>query len=233
MIVRNFLALCLALPAMALALGPAEIRQAMDAFMADYRASFLSQQGDGVELDYRIGGLDNRLQLADCSQPLDVSPRDQGLGGRGQLMTKVSCADPAWSIYVPVDLQLRRPVVVTTQPIGRHSVITASQVTLRAADVSAINGQYFTDPQAVVGHEATRLIHQDAVVLANQLELPPLVRKGEAVLILAREGGLEVKTAGTALSDGRLGEQIRVENKTSGRVVEAVVTGAGETEVRL
>ncbi len=59
-----------------------------------------------------------------------------------------------------------------------------------------------------------------------------LVCRNDSVLIKAGRSGLNIVTKGTALSDGSLGgEQIRVQNTKSKRIVDGTITGVGEVTV--
>jgi flagella basal body P-ring formation protein FlgA len=86
---------------------------------------------------------------------------------------------------------------------------------------------FYTDPAVVVGKEARRNLAASAVVVASQLAEPLAVERGNKVQIVARRGGVEITSAGEALSDGRLGAQVRVRNLNSGRIVHAWVESPG------
>jgi flagellar basal body P-ring formation protein FlgA len=63
------------------------------------------------------------------------------------------------------------------------------------------------------------------------LDHPPLIHKGDRVLIEVRNGGLLVQTVGIAKAAGKAGETISVKNQTSGRDVLGTVMAAGIVEV--
>jgi len=53
-----------------------------------------------------------------------------------------------------------------------------------------------------------------------------LVRRGQMVMLsIGLSGDLQVKARLEALQDGRMGEQIRLKNRESGRQISGVVTG--------
>ncbi len=53
----------------------------------------------------------------------------------------------------------------------------------------------------------------------------------DKVRIVARPGAFEVIMMGEAMRDGGLRDRIPVRNLSSGRVVEAIISGAGEVEI--
>ena len=66
------------------------------------------------------------------------------------------------------------------------------------------------------------------MLLAEGLESRPLVKRGEHVVILIRRSGFEIKAAGVAQMDGRLGTVIPVRREGTRRredLIDAVVTG--------
>lgn len=60
-----------------------------------------------------------------------------------------------------------------------------------------------------------------------------VVHKGDQVVISAGSSTIQVKMPGEALSAGAIGDQIRVRNLNSKRVVKARVTGPGQVEVAM
>lgn len=59
---------------------------------------------------------------------------------------------------------------------------------------------------------------------------PIVVKRGDAVVMTAREDGIEVSMAGEALDAGARGAVVRVKNSASGQVVRMRVLGAGAVQ---
>ncbi|KTF29616.1 flagellar basal body P-ring formation chaperone FlgA, partial [Xanthomonas translucens] len=66
---------------------------------------------------------------------------------------------------------------------------------------------------------------------ASDLVAQRLVRRGDNVALVARNGGLEVRMAGRALSDGGENERVTVENLSSRRVLQGTVSQNGDVFV--
>ncbi|CSB03551.1 flagellar basal body P-ring biosynthesis protein FlgA [Vibrio cholerae] len=58
-----------------------------------------------------------------------------------------------------------------------------------------------------------------------------IVCRNESVVIRAGKSGMSITTKGTAMSDGVVGEQIKVKNDKSNRIIDAQVSGVGEVTV--
>lgn len=233
MMVRNFLragslllALLIALPSAA---DSAALRRAADKFMTDYTRKLAERLGAGTRIEYTLPSLDTRIGQADCSAPPSLSTRDQGQTPT-RVNVLVNCVD-GWSLYLPVDLTIFRQVVVATRPLAVGSTIGNDDIQLSEAEVGELLGQYLTESKDAVGMSVKRGIGQGRPIVMQQLEAPLLIRRGDAVIISAEADAMAVKMPGIALTDGRRGEQIRIKNQSSSRVVDARVTAPGQVVV--
>jgi flagella basal body P-ring formation protein FlgA len=57
------------------------------------------------------------------------------------------------------------------------------------------------------------------------------VQRGQTVTLIADVGGLSVRMSGRALSDGLINQRIRVENLSSGKVVEGIARSEQVVEI--
>ncbi len=209
-----------------------EIKAQVSLFMDQHIALLAEDYGDAVRIEYTVNSLDSRLSMKDCPDTLETELKSRSNIGRVNI--RVSCNElNPWSLYVPVDVDLYRPVVTTISPIAKGEMLTRGELEMREMDISQLNGSYFTVMEEVTGMQAKRPIRADKPVIANYLEPPLLIKKGEQVQMTARSGGLIVKIAGIALMDGHKGQQISVRNNQSKRVVEARVSGPGQVSIQL
>ena len=134
---------------------------------------------------------------------------------------------------MPVDVAVYRPVVVAARPLARGEVLTEADLLSSELDVTRLHGAYLTDIASAIGQEVKRPLAAQAVLSQPALQAPLLVRRGEAVSIRAGGAALSVHMNGVAMTDGRLGQPIRVRNSASNRIVDAKVVGPGATEVAM
>ncbi len=177
----------------------------------------------------RIEALDSRLRFPACARDLDIDV--EGLEGAGRAVAKARCREPAWHVYVPIQVEIYRPAVVAATAIARGRILAEEDLSLAETDVLGSGGRHFERLEDAVGQEARRTIAAGSVVSSGMLQAPKLIRRGDTVRVTAHGGGLSVSSSGTALSDGRRGEQIRIRNSSSERVIRARVRGPGEAEV--
>jgi flagella basal body P-ring formation protein FlgA len=214
------------------AVNSQQIRNSIENYMPEYLEFIAQQYGNNARTDYRIASLDARISMADCPAPLIVEKKSNN--NIGHINLKVGCDQKSiWSIYVPVQLNLYRPVVTAASPITRGLTINPSHLQLREMNISKLNGSYFTSIDDVIGLEAKREISPDATIIANQLAPPIMIKRGESVIMTAKSDSLSVRILATALKDGYEGEQISVRNKQSKRIIDARVIGPGRVSVTM
>lgn len=184
-------------------------------------------------IEFTIGHLDARLRLQQCAAPLEIIHPP---GGRrtGHTTLGVRCEGPRpWKLYLPVSIQVYRPVAVARQALIRGSLLSENDIELVEKDVSRLGYGFVMDTATAVGMELRRSITAGTVLTPNHLAAPHIVERGQTVVIVANSGGIEVRMAGEALADGARNDRIRVRNSKTRRIVEGVVSAPGVVEVTL
>ncbi|KAA0876577.1 flagellar basal body P-ring formation protein FlgA [Nitrincola tapanii] len=179
-------------------------------------------------LEIQVSPVNPQLQLAPCQAPLEI----QLPFSTGQRVTaRVNCAQPQWSLFVSAQIRQFLPVVVSTRPLARNSRVQSSDLRLLEQDITRLGNDYYTQLDDLVGMQVRRPIGSDQVISPRQLEAALAVSRGERVALEAQRGGLTIRTLGVALEDGRLGQQIRVRNESSGNEVHAMIIAPGVVRV--
>jgi len=170
-----------------------------------------------------VNPLNKNLKLIKCTQPLEsfVTPGVK-LSGRTTVGVRCNGYKP-WKIYVTADISIFDDVVIADEYILRGSQITATQLRTEKRNVTTLNRGYFTRPDEVAGKIARSQISKEQVITLHSLASPKLVQRGKNVTIIAKSGTVTVKMNGNAMSDGHLGELIKVKNLRSQRIIEAEV----------
>lgn len=167
-------------------------------------------------------------QYAACPAKLAVSLPAGDRLDINRLRFDVRCEGPGgWDIPVTVKPDIYLPVLVANSPLERGQVVNADSITIKKLNVSSLRGEYVTEPNDVIGMTAKRRIRDRQPITLSQLESPLLVERGQRVLMIAAQNGVEARTMGEAMKKGRKGEIIKVKNEASGRVVSAIVSDSG------
>ena len=179
----------------------------------------------------KVGNLDSRLKLSACDQPLQAYDSPNGLnGGRGVVGVRCEGSKP-WKIYVPVQVALMEPVVVSRRPLVRGQTLDAGDLMLSEVDVSRVHKAYFTRIEDVSGLRIKRAVAGGTTLHAGMVEREDLIKRGSQVEIVAIADGLQVRMRGKALANGGKGDRIKVRNLNSGRVVTGTITASGVINV--
>lgn len=202
-----------------------EIREAVETFIE------AGIDGPGRVSAVRIDRLDPRLRLTRCQAPLSVW-QPHGHASAGRLTLGVRCDEPSpWKVYVPVVLERQLAVVAVTRPVAPGHRLERADLVMRDTDVTRLRGDYFNDPDQVIGMEVRQSLNAGAVVGQRSVRAARLVARGQSLVIEASNGSIAVNMTGEALQDGREGQRIRVRNRSSQRVIEARVVAEGRVRV--
>nr|WP_240193519.1 flagellar basal body P-ring formation chaperone FlgA [Desulfobulbus alkaliphilus] len=120
------------------------------------------------------------------------------------------------------------PTAVTT--LHRGDLITKDNITMERQVLSRPD-RPILDKEEIVGMQMTRTVNAGRVIEEVHITVPPVVKEGEMVKIHARKGSLYISTSGIARDDGGLGEQIRVRNIASNKLIHCRVDGPGMVSV--
>lgn len=115
------------------------------------------------------------------------------------------------------------PVVVAKRPLARHTILGAEDITLELRPASRLPKDVLTRKEEALGKRLRMSLRAGQLVRRYALEVPPVIKRGDLVRIVAEGPGFTVTAVGEARQDGRPGEIIRVRNLESKREVFAKV----------
>lgn len=203
-------------------------------FLEQEVESHLQRSTREARYEVKVNRLDNRLRLPLCPEGALNAELESPAEPVGRVTVRLSCDSKVrWRLFVPAQVSLYQPVLVTTRPLSRHSVITAQDISMLERDVGLLNNAYLTDLKQVSGLRLRRQVAADTVLAPNHLEQQEVVERGDKVVISAANTQVSVRMPGEALESGNLGSQVRVRNTRSGRVVKGRITGPGQVEVAM
>ena len=134
--------------------------------------------------------------------------------------------------WVMASTRLVTPVVVARYPIRRGEIITKDKLRIIKKDITGLPGGMFFSKDLLVGKRAKTNIGIGRVIYKSMVEIPPVIKRGQRVLIVAESDTLKVTAPGVAKEDGRIGELIKVQNLLSKKVVIGKVVDAQTVKVR-
>jgi flagellar basal body P-ring formation protein FlgA len=119
-----------------------------------------------------------------------------------------------------------RKVVVASQLLRAGSLVLAEMVQEVEFAGQAVDPQAVSSIKDVENGEMVRDIPAGVPLRSHDVRRAVLVKQGQAVMLTVTQGGgFSITARVEALQDGRIGEQVRLKNPDSGRILSGVVTG--------
>ncbi|HEY4969537.1 MAG TPA: flagellar basal body P-ring formation chaperone FlgA [Steroidobacteraceae bacterium] len=178
-----------------------------------------------------VGPILPNIRLERCDKPVApiVGPAQHM---KDRLLVELRCQGSiAWHLYVPVRIIGTSSVAIAAHAIVAGSVLTAGDLKVEQRDVTALPPGYLDDPAVALGLTVARPISSGAILTNQQLVASKAVQRGQAVTLIANAGGMSVRMAGRALTDGFVNQRVRVQNLSSGKVVEGLARSEQVVEI--
>ncbi|ARG98864.1 flagella basal body P-ring formation protein FlgA [Legionella micdadei] len=218
-------------------LSQASPRQSLDIIKQKvelYALNELSTQNND-EIEVSAEKIDPRLNLKACKEDkLEVfNPYKTPLLNTTTIGVKCREQDTHWTLYVPIQVTQKRLVLVANHSLPKGTRLTENDFDKLKVSVSQLKHGYFTDTKEVVDRVCKQNVPEGAILTPYNLQTPLMVRRGEQVSIQAINEMINVSMDGIALTDGSLGDTIKVQNLTSKRIVEAQVSANRQVRVTI
>ena len=136
-----------------------------------------------------------------------------------------------WNIYLPVSVETETDVLVLREAAARLSHLTATDVDIQKRRVPGLGSVYLSKPLDLQRRHLKRSLPAGTILTVNMLNRDMVVKRGQQVMLVTSVGGIDVRAAGTALTDGGKADRIRVQNASSLKTVEGVVESANLVRV--
>lgn len=127
---------------------------------------------------------------------------------------------------VYLNIRWSQPTMVAAHDIKKGTTVAFEDLLVDVVALSR-NCRYPSSPDEVLGCTLNRDLERNEALTVDDFRRLPLVERGTIVRLVYKAGGLVVETPGKALEDGFKGENIKVRNERTKRVVVGVVAGDG------
>lgn len=182
-----------------------------------------------IRLRVQVYPLDQRLADKICEQQLEfslVNPQIQR-----QNTVRIQCpAQSSWQIFVSAKVSQLVPAVAVTRQLAAGSYLSSEMLSQTETELLQSRGPLVSAVPLVVGARTKKSLNAGQILTQNDL---CLVCKGDVVTIVGVSNGLSVTTQATALQDGTLGDDVKVQNLQSKRVLTAQITAVKRVEIKL
>jgi flagella basal body P-ring formation protein FlgA len=179
------------------------------------------------------GPIEAHVRLQRCDRPV-IPVVSAGGHMRDRVLVELRCPGAVqWHIYVPVRMVGTSPVAIAARAIVAGSVLSEKDVRLEQRDIPELPPGYLDDPTVAVGLTAARPISSGAVITNQYLVAAKAVQRGQTVTLIADSGPMSIRMQGKALADALINQRVKVENLSSGKIVEGVARSEQTVEIVL
>lgn len=145
-----------------------------------------------------------------------------------RLRYDIRCDGPnGWEISVTVKPDVYLPILVAKNALERGRLLAASDVEMKKRNIVGLRDGFMTNPDDAVGFTLKKRVRELQAIAPAHLDQPILIERGQQILMIAEQDGVQAKMMGEALKKGRKGDIIKVRNLQSQRVVSARVDDRG------
>ena len=171
-------------------------REKIKMLVSDYiQKTILKDHADGSIKDIQVA---DSLQLPNGRITFKViPPRNSDLLGTIPFSVHFDVNGKFYKrVWATATVEVLAEVVITKKPLGRHKPITEDDIELLKMDMAKLPSGVIIDPEAVLGKRPRRAIGAKTVLRADLVEFPPLVKRGDVVVIIAESSGLKITALG-------------------------------------
>lgn len=133
---------------------------------------------------------------------------------------------------VSVDVDQYKQVPVAKRGVAKGSVITEADVYFARLNTALLPQDAVEDSHTILGLEATNEIHTGEVFRNTKLALPQIIAAGAKVTMQFKGELFEATATGVALESGVAGQDIRVRNEMSKKIITGHVIEQGLVSVQ-
>jgi len=195
------------------------------------RSTAAARAPAGARVLASVAAMDPRLQLAPCAQTEAHLPRGTPVWGRTRVGLRCTQGAVAWSIFVPVQIQVLAPALATTAALPAGARLALGDLGTVEVDWAAGSPPFATGTD-LVGRVLARPLPTGHALRSGDLQARQWFAAGDTVRIRASGPGFAITGDGQALSNGIEGQPVRVRTD-QGRVLSGLPTGEKRVELSL
>ncbi len=194
--------------------------------LPEAKSFVLKEIGESPDnLDVQLIGSEKKLLLPAGKVTPSFRPPLSGKYEGTVLLTAELQIDGHLARVLPLRMtvQVFHAVVVATKRIENGDKFTAGNVVLARKPTSALLKGSIGRLENVLGRTASVPLVPGSVIRMNDIYDPPMIKHGRTVQAVVRRGNIEITVQVRAVEDGKAGDNIRVENTATHKLLRGQV----------
>jgi flagella basal body P-ring formation protein FlgA len=128
-------------------------------------------------------------------------------------------------------VEIYADVLVPRHFLKKHHEIQADDIQIANKNIAALPQDVITEEKEVLGKRTTLAINNQEALRLSMLELPPMVNKGDRVILMIENDQFKITAVGEVREVGRKGDRIKLINLSSKKEVYGRVRDANTVQV--
>jgi flagella basal body P-ring formation protein FlgA len=137
----------------------------------------------------------------------------------------------AKKVTVAVTIEVWSDVVLAAIPLGKYQIIESKHVRIEKMNLARAPENAVLHIEQAVGSRTNRNIAANSILRSDQIELPPVVKRGDVVRVVAESKHIKISANARAKESGAKGKMIRVQNLQSKKTIYAQVVDSQTVQV--
>lgn len=135
--------------------------------------------------------------------------------------------------YFTCNLKAEIPVGYAKEDIPYRSTLSRQNLSFKLVDISTLWDTPIFETTAFENYQTKRRIYSGKMVTTEALEVTEIVKVGDRLPVILRNGPIRIETSGYALSSGNKGNTITVRINRTGKQLQGVISKDGKIVVEI
>jgi len=138
-----------------------------------------------------------------------------------------------FSDWIIADLTVEKKVALANRTISKDEMIGENDIRWEEREITPFIKNAVFNKAQIIGRRAGRTIMTNTVITANNLESKYLVRRGMLSSLIVNYKSIRAVADVIPLSNGKYGDFVKVMNKSTKKILTALVVGQNKMEVKV
>jgi len=134
-------------------------------------------------------------------------------------------------LTVPVNIEVWSDVILTTKPLGKYQPIGPDDIQIKKMNLARTPSNVIVRMDQILGRRTNRNVAANCLLRTDLIELPPVVKRGDIVQVVAESPILKITVKGMVKENGGQGERVKVINLRSKKAIFAQVVDGQTVQV--
>ncbi|MBL4743371.1 MAG: flagellar basal body P-ring formation protein FlgA [Cycloclasticus sp.] len=186
-----------------------------------------------AEYSIEISDIDQRLKLKKCSTDFKIKlTQDHVKPGKNTLSVRCHSSTP-WRIFMTAKVKIFTSILVAKKSLNKGHILQKNDLKLQRTQLTSVRSGYLINVDQAINKVLKRRLNNGDVIRVNNLSKPILIKKGDAITIMARSNGFNISMKGIALTAGSKGDKIKVKNTRTKRIIQGTIFDTQTVKVNI